>query len=167
MWADSLAGRSRLTRVMSNTPVSPRRMTALAAAGLLAPALILTLAACANPLDVAAKVHTEEFADRAAAEDGWVGVTMPAWIPEDAERIRNVATTNESNAVIAVDGGGQPQGCEEAERRGLPFDSRFGSLGEKLPTTVLACGPYELVETEGGWLGWFSATEAGQTPDDL
>ena len=86
-------------------------MTALAAAGLLAPALILTLAACANPLDVAAKVHTEEFADHAAAEDGWVGVTMPAWIPEDAERIRNVATTNESNAVIAVDGGGQPQGC--------------------------------------------------------
>jgi len=39
-------------------------------------------------------------------------------------------------------------------------------LGEPLPATVFACGPYEVVKTDAGWLGWFSATEKGQTPAD-
>lgn len=165
MRADSGSGCGGLTWTMTHHTAS-RPLRLLAAAGLLAPALVLTLAAC-NPMDAMSKVHSEEFADRAAAEDGWVGVSMPAWIPDDAGTIRNVASTNETNSVIAVDGGGEPRGCEQAERRALPFDSRFGSLGEPLPTSVLACGPYEVVATDTGWLGWFSATEEGQTPDDL
>jgi hypothetical protein len=152
---------------MSHTSAPLRRIASIAAAGLLAPVLVLSLAACANPMDVLAKVHSEEFADRTAAEAGWVGVEMPAWIPADAGTVRNTATTDETNAVIAVEGGGRPQGCATAERVGLPFDSRYGSLGESLPATVLACGPYEVVETETGWLGWFSAREQGQTPADL
>ncbi|MFJ6680082.1 hypothetical protein ACIQLK_13285 [Microbacterium sp. NPDC091382] len=140
------------------------RLRVAAAAGLVAPLLVLALAAC-NPMDALQKVHSEEFADRSAAQKGWVGVAMPEWIPAGATGIKNTATDDETNAVIAVEGG-ELEGCSEMDRRGLPFDSRYGSLGEPLPTTVFACGPYEVVRTDAGWLGWFSATEKGQTPDD-
>ncbi len=140
------------------------RLRLAAAAGLVAPLLVLALAAC-NPMDAVEKVHSEEFPDHAAAEKDWIGVDMPAWIPTDARSIKNTATNNETNAVIAVEGG-ELEGCPEMDRRGLPFDSRYGSLGEPLPTTVFACGPYEVVKTDAGWLGWFNATEEGQTPED-
>jgi hypothetical protein len=29
---------------------------------------------------------------------------------------------------------------------------------------VLLCGDYEVVAVDGGWVGWFSASEQGQTP---
>ena len=145
---------------------SSRRLRLAAAAGLVAPLLALTLAAC-NPMDVLEKVHSEEFDDRAAAEKGWVGVAMPEWIPADATKIKNTATNNETNSVIAVEGGSAPEGCEKKERLALPFDDRYGELGEPLPTTVFACEPYEVVQTETGWLGWFNAREENQTPDDL
>ena len=159
MRADSPVRPHGLTRVMTHT-----RLRLAAAAGLVAPLLVLALAAC-NPMDTLEKVHSEEFADRAAAAEGWVGVEMPAWIPADATSVKNTATTNETNAVIAVEGG-ELEDCAEMDRRGLPFDSRYGSLGEPLPATVFACGPYEVVKIDGGWLGWFTATEKGQTPAD-
>lgn len=144
---------------------SSRRLRLAAAAGLVAPLLVLALAAC-NPMDAIEKVHSEEFADRAAASKGWVGTALPSWIPTDAKTIKNTAATNETNAVISIEGGSEPEGCTETDRRGLPFDSRYGSLGEPLPTTVFACGPYEVVATETGWLGWFNAKKEGQTPQD-
>ncbi|MFI8631394.1 hypothetical protein ACIGEP_02205 [Microbacterium sp. NPDC077663] len=145
---------------------SSRRLRLAAAVGLVAPLLALTLAAC-NPMDVLEKVQSEEFGSRADAEKGWVGVAVPAWIPADATKIKNTATNNETNSVIAVEGGGAPEGCEKTDRVGLPFDSRYGSLGEPLPTEAFACGPYEVLEAGTGWLGWFNAREEGQTPDDL
>ncbi|GAA2170877.1 hypothetical protein GCM10009846_02750 [Agrococcus versicolor] len=120
-------------------------------------------------MDAMQHVHSESYDDVAAAEQGWVGVSAPAWLPADAEGIETTATNDETNAVIAVRGGTAPVGCEEGTRRSLPFDGRYGGFasGDELPDTVLLCGPYEVVETDAGWLGWFTATEAGQTPDDV
>lgn len=124
------------------------------------------LVGCAQIMDLAEKVHTEEFADRAAAADGWVEVPMPEWIPSDAGRIRNVATTDETNAVIAVDGGSElGDGCDEGPRSSLPFDARLGELEEPLPESAYLCDGYEVVETADGWLGWFTATTKGERPD--
>ncbi|MCR2812584.1 hypothetical protein [Microbacterium sp. zg.Y1084] len=155
-----------------NEPTSsprPSRIARLTATGLLGLAAVATLAGCANPMDIVSKVHTETFSDRKAADEGWVGVRMPEWIPADAGPIHSTATMNETNAVIFVEGGSDPQGCEEQDRRSLPFDGRYGGFPEDdaLPATVLACGPYEVLEIESGLLGWFNATEEGQTPDDL
>ncbi len=154
------------------TDSSPSSRAALrpraVAAALLGAALLLASTGCSALLDAAEKVHSETYDDRAAAADGWVGVSMPEWIPADAENIRTTATNNETNAVIAVDSETEPEGCEETDRRGLPFDDRYGGFDDAadLPDTVLACGPYEVVPTGSGWLGWFNATEEGQTPED-
>jgi hypothetical protein len=150
-------------------PAEPGRTRRRAVAVALGVALTGVLAGCSNPMDALQHVHSESFADLASAEEGWVGVETPAWIPVDAEGIRSTATDDETNAVIAVDGGTEPLGCEEGPRRSLPFDGRYGGIasGDALPETVLLCGPYEVVETDSGWLGWFTATETGQTPDDL
>ncbi|QCR18443.1 hypothetical protein [Agrococcus sp. SGAir0287] len=134
-----------------------------------AAAAVVLLAGCSSLMDPLHGVHTEAFVDRAAAEDGWVGVPMPSWIPEDSTEIRTTATTNEQNAVIAVTSDEQPIGCEPAPRVSLPFDGRYGGIddGEGLPEEVLRCGAYEVAPTADGWIGWFTATEEGQTPEDV
>lgn len=132
-------------------------------------AAILLLAGCASLTDGLHDVHTEAFVDREAAEAGWVGVPMPDWLPADATEIRTTATNDETNAVIAVTSDAGPVGCEMAPRVSLPFDGRYGGIdaGDGLPDEVLRCGAYEVVATAHGWLGWFTATEPGQTPDDV
>lgn len=142
-----------------------RRLPAIAA--LAAASLALTaLTGCTSITDAFERVHSESFDTRAAAAEGWVGVTMPEWLPEDASSIRTTATTDESRAVIAFTGG-QPSGCVEGPRSALPFDGRYGGFADatELPDEVLWCGPYEVHETADGWLAWFNATEAGQTPE--
>lgn len=139
-------------------------IVALAAATLAGAALT----GCTSISDVVEKVHSESFDTRADAAAGWVGVPMPAWLPDDAGDIRTAATINESNAVIAFSGG-EPSGCAEGARSTLPFDDRYGGFADasELPDEVLRCGPYELNQTPEGWLAWFNATEAGQTPVSL
>lgn len=136
-------------------------LAALAAAALAA----VALTGCTNISDVFERVHSESFDTRADAAEGWVGVPMPDWLPDDAADIRTTATLNETNAVIAFTGG-EPRECEEGARSTLPFDGRYGGFeeGSELPDDVLRCGPYEVHETAEGWLAWFNATEAGQTP---
>jgi hypothetical protein len=141
------------------------RASALLAA---ASAAAIALTGCSAVMNTLEKVHEESFADRAAAEAGWVGVAMPSWIPEDAAEVRNVATTDETNAVIAFSSEADladAQECAPAERVGLPFDTRFGSLDAELPDDVLACGVYEVAPIDGGWLAWFAAREEGETPE--
>mgnify|MGYP000856827571 CR=1 FL=1 len=132
-------------------------------------AAILLLAGCASLTDGLHDVHTEAFVDREAADAGWVGVAMPDWLPADATEIRTTATNDETNAVIAITSDDGPVGCEMAPRVSLPFDGRYGGIdaGDGLPEEVLRCGAYEVVATADGWLGWFTATEPGQTPDDV
>lgn len=137
-------------------------MAALAVASL----AVVALTGCASITDTLENVHSESFDTRAEASSGWVGVAAPEWLPEDAARIRTTATTNESSAVIAFTGSG-PIGCEERARATLPFDGRYGGFADasELPDEVLWCGRYEVHETDDGWLAWFNATEAGQTPE--
>ena len=139
-----------------HTPIPALAMAALAVAA---------LTGCTSITDLVENVHSESFDTRAEAEAGWVGVPMPGWLPADAADIRSTATTNESNAVIAYTGG-EPSGCEAGTRSTMPFDGRYGGFGDAsdLPDQVLQCGSYELHETPEGWLAWFNATEAGQTP---
>ena len=137
-------------------------LAAIAAAALAA----VALTGCSSFTDVLERVHSESFESRADAADGWVGVPMPAWLPEDATDIRTTATTDESRAVIAF-AGDEPSGCVGGARASLPFDGRYGGFKDPadLPDDVLWCGPYEVHETPDGWPAWFTATEAGQTPD--
>jgi hypothetical protein len=136
-------------------------ITALAAAAL----AVVALTGCTSMNDLVERVHSESFDTRADAAAGWVGVPMPDWLPADAADIRTTATTNESNAVFAYRGG-EPTGCEEGTRSTLPFDGRYGGFADasELPDEVLRCGPYEVHATPDGWLAWFNATEAGQSP---
>ncbi len=137
------------------------RIAALAAAAL----AIAGLTGCTSITDTFERVHSESFDSRADASDGWVGVPMPAWLPEDAGDIRSTATIAETNAVIAFTGG-EPIDCTRDARSTLPFDGRYGGFEEasELPDELLWCGPYEVHQTAEGWLAWFNATEEGQTP---
>jgi hypothetical protein len=140
--------------------------TRVAVGGALLVSASLLLTGCSAVEDILGKVHEESFDSRAAASEGWVGVTMPSWIPEDATTISSVATTDETNSVISTDGNALAGECVEAERLKIPFDARFGELPDPLPGTVMHCGAYEVAQVDGGWLGWFGATEPGQRPDE-
>jgi len=135
-------------------------------AGLL---LVVGLAGCAAIGDVFSKQHREEFASYDAAAEGWVGVGIPEWIPADATDLRNLATTDETVAVVRVVSDSALAGdCAPGDRRGIPsLAVEWADLGwaeNGFPDRVQLCGDYEVTPTEDGWLGWFNATETGQTP---
>ena len=140
-----------------------------AAAGILV--LAGTLSGCSAIVDALHKVHQEQFANYAAAEDGWAGVALPAWVPADATNLRNYATTDETQAVVGVTTPSTPIGCVPGARTTMPFElpewapaalleNEDGTLIEE----VLLCGDYQVAPVDGGWVGWFAAREAGQTP---
>lgn len=139
----------------------PRAIAVLATASL----AMTALAGCSSITDTVERVHSESFDTRVDAAEGWIGVPMPAWLPDDASSIRTTATTDETMAVIAFNGG-EPSGCTEGPRSTMPFDGRYGGFSDasELPDEVLWCGPYEVHATSDGWLAWFNATEEGQTP---
>ncbi|GAB3410707.1 hypothetical protein GCM10027515_31380 [Schumannella luteola] len=138
-----------------------RRAALVTGAAALAAASLL-LAGCSTLMDSMHKVHSESFDDHVEAAKGWIGVQLPEWIPASATDIRNVATDDETNAVIAAKGGDLPSWCLEMPRQGLPFDTRFGKIG--LPDRVQRCGDYEIVDQDGEWIGWYSAREPGAKP---
>lgn len=131
--------------------------------------LVGSLAGCAAIGDALGKQHREEFATFDTAAEGWVGVDIPAWIPADATDLRNLATSDESVSVVRVVSGSALAGdCSPADRSGIPSlsadwaDLDWSTHG--FPDQVQRCGDYEVTPTEDGWLGWFNATEPGQTP---
>lgn len=136
------------------------------ALGALLVAVTATLSGCTAIMQQLQQVHEESFADYAAAESGWVGVALPEWVPADATELRNLATDDESNSVIRVTSGEPLAGdCVTSQRRTLPFETTdWAPELSPFPKTVQACGDYEVVAVDGGWLGWFAATEPGQTP---
>lgn len=125
--------------------------------------LIAALTGCAQLDRMVSQQHEESFPTYAAAEEGWVGVDIPAWIPGDATELRNVATFDETVAVMRVVADEEPSGCVTAERRGIPALAAEWSTQE-WPDEVLRCGEYEVMPMDDGWLGWFQASEPGQTP---
>jgi hypothetical protein len=151
-------------------PSTPQLLTPLAAgaAVLLAAA---SLTGCSQLLDELHKVHEESYSGYAEAQKGWVGVDVPAWIPDDATGLHNYATNDETQSVVAVTSADEPVGCEDGPRRGLPFATTDWAPAAvvELPDgglidEVLHCGDYEVVAYGEGWVGWFSATQEGQTP---
>ena len=129
-------------------------------------ALALSMTGCSTLTNIAQKTHDESFADRASATGGWSGVPAPSWLPADATDIHNLATNDETNAVIALRSvSREPTGCVEADRTAIPFDSpSWAPKLDRFPDRVERCGDYEVMRIDGGLLGWFSATEAGQKP---
>ncbi len=157
------------------TRTRPLPSTAQLLAPVAAGAALLLLAGglsgCSAVMDALHKVHQEQHPTYDAAERDWVGVRIPAWIPEDAVELRNYATTDETQAFVLVASDSEPRGCAPAERVGLPFEvpdwAPEGLLLEddgSLRSEVLRCGDYEVLAVDGGWAGWFAATEPGQTP---
>jgi hypothetical protein len=131
--------------------------------------LVGALAGCTQIDDLLSRQHREEFPTRAEAAEGWVGVDLPSWIPADATALRNLATFDETVAVIRVVSDEPLAGdCAPGERRGIPsLAEEWTDLGwdeNGFPDEVERCGDYEVVPTDDGWLGWFNATEPGQTP---
>lgn len=144
------------------TPIAAGAAVLLAAA---------SLTGCSQLLDSLHQVHQESFASYGDAAEGWVGVDIPSWIPDDATELHNYATLNEEQAVVGVTSASQPVGCADAPRRALPFATTDWAPAEvlELPdggllTDVFQCGDYEVVPYGDGWVGWFSAEESGQTP---
>lgn len=125
--------------------------------------LVATLAGCTAIDDVLSRQHREDFDTYDVAAEGWVGVDIPSWIPDDATDLRNLATTDETVAVIRVVSDSPLTDCEPAERRGLPALAADWSTQE-WPDEVQRCGDYEVMPMDDGWLGWFNATAPGQTP---
>lgn len=144
----------------------PNRAHALLLLLPLAAGLVLTTTGCSAVENAVHRTHEERFADRAAAVQGWKGVTAPAWLPDDATDIHNLATNDETNSVIlARSTSALPAGCREADRRSVPFDTAsWAPTLDRFPDRVERCGDYEVMQVDGAWLGWFTATEAGQTP---
>lgn len=157
---------------MSNRtlPSTSQLLTPIAAgAAVLLAASALT--GCAQLLDSLHQVHQESFTSYREAADGWVGVDIPSWIPDDASELHNYATLDESQAVIGVTSSSQPVGCTDAPRRTLPFATTDWAPSDALElpdggllNDVFLCGDYEVVPYGDGWLGWFSAEETGQAP---
>ncbi len=133
--------------------------------------LVGGLSGCSAIMDSLHKVHQEQFDTYEAAEAGWVGVALPSWIPDDATDLRNYATTDESQSFVGATTDSEPVGCEPGTRTKIPFTVPDWAPANLLETDdgaliedVLLCGDYEVVSVDGGWVGWFSASEQGQTP---
>lgn len=131
--------------------------------------LVGTLAGCSQIDDLLSQEHREQFPTYAEAAEGWVGVDIPDWIPDDATDLRNLATVDETVSVVRVVTDSELAGsCEEVARRGIPaLAADWADLGwdtTGFPDEVQRCGDYEITPTDDGWLGWFNATEPGQTP---
>ncbi|WP_210505374.1 hypothetical protein [Naasia sp. SYSU D00057] len=148
----------------------PYDSTSVAAVAFAGCALLIALTGCAQLTDLVEKRHEERFDTYAQAADGWVGVEMPSWIPDDATHLHNVATTDESQSLIRVTSDSElPDVCSPAERSGMPaltvdWAPTEDWTVEDWPDEVALCGDYEVVPYEDGWIGWFRATAPGQTP---
>lgn len=126
----------------------------VAATAFVGGALVLALTGCAQVMNTLTNQHEENFDSYAAAEEGWVGVEIPSWIPVDATDLRNLATNNEGIAVIRVVTDSPLAGhCETADRLGIPqLDAEWST--EEWPARVERCGDYEVMPMDDGWLGW-------------
>ena len=151
-------------------PTSSQLLTPIAA-GAAVVLLAATLTGCSQMLNELKHVHEESHTTYTHADTDWVGVDIPAWIPDDATGLHNYATTNETQAVIGVGSSSEPIGCVDAPRRSLPFATTDWAPAEALElpdcgliSDVLQCGDYEVVAYGEGWVGWFSAQQEGQTP---
>lgn len=117
-------------------------------------ALLIALTGCSQIIHTLANQHEEHFETYPAAAEGWVGVDIPTWIPDDATDLRNLATTDESVAVVRVVTDSPLAGdCETEERRGIPqLDAEWST--EEWPAEIERCGDYEVMPMDDGWLGW-------------
>lgn len=173
-WTETTSSHSRAwigreADARGRSPHEARSMTRLdpatAAAGAFGVGILLiALTGCAQLDRLVSREHEESFATYADAEAGWVGVGIPDWIPDDATELRNVATFDETVAVMRVTTDEEPVGCTTAERRGLPALAADWSV-PTWPDEVLRCGDYEVMPVDDGWLGWFQAREPGQRPE--
>lgn len=148
-------------RVMTRSSFDP----ATAAAGAFACGILLiAITGCAQIANFVAKQHEESYATYEAAARDWVGVDIPDWIPLDASDLRNLATNDETVSVIRVVSESPLAGdCTTTDRRGIPTLAADWST-QSWPDQVQLCGDYEVIPMDDGWLGWFNATEPGQTP---
>jgi len=141
-----------------------RSSATTATAALMGAALLLGVTACANIDNLLHQRHEESFDDYAAAAEGWVGVDIPAWIPDDSTQLHNLATNDETVSVTRVTTASDlPADCVEQARHGIPvFDVSWST--DAWPDTVSLCGDYEVMAMSDGWLGWFNPASEGDTP---
>ncbi|MFD1722697.1 hypothetical protein [Amnibacterium endophyticum] len=130
-------------------------------------ALAVALAGCsASPLVAHRRGGTA--ADPAALLKAWsTPATQPGWLPEDATRIRWVASTrggaDRAAAVLeARSAGPLPDSCTA-----LP-DGRGAAIGaawapQRVPAEVRRCGNWAVTAIDGGYYGWTPVDAAAAT----
>ena len=128
----------------------------VAATAFVGGAALIVLTGCSQMMNVLEREHEERFETYAAAADGWVGVDIPSWIPDDATDLRNLATEDETVAVMRVVSESPLAGqCELVPREGIPaLDTDWST--EEWPDEVARCGDYEVMPMADGWLGWLN-----------
>ena len=126
--------------------------------------LLIAVTGCTQIDNLLSQQHEEVFTTYQQAERDWVGVDVPSWIPDDATDLRNLATFDETVSVIRVVTDSDLAGeCAPGDRSGIPVLEADWST-QDWPDRVQRCGDYEVMPMDDGWLGWFNATEKGQTP---
>ena len=78
-FAEDMSTRTMPSTSQLLTPIAAGAAVLLAAA---------SLTGCSQLLDSLHKVHQESYTSYAEAAEGWVGVDIPSWIPEDATELR-------------------------------------------------------------------------------
>jgi hypothetical protein len=127
--------------------------------------LLIAVTGCTQIGNLLSQQHEETFSTYSHAQRDWVGVDIPSWIPDDATHLRNLATLDETVSVIRiVTDSGLAGECAPDDRSGIPALAADWST-EDWPDLVQRCGDYEVMPLDDGWLGWFNATEEGQTPN--
>ena len=137
-----------------------KRLFTLAAAAL----VVATLSGCSAINSTIYSRHEEYFDTYAQASDGWVGGSIPTWIPTNSTAVRSSTTNNGDQRIIRVETESEPVGtCEEApapELEALPS----GWTPQIFPDEVTVCGDYSLIEADGGWFGWYASAAAAVDP---
>ncbi|MBI5160073.1 MAG: hypothetical protein HY996_01420 [Micrococcales bacterium] len=136
------------------------------AAGAVVVGLAGVLGGCATIADAAQKQHEEVFDSYRTAQQDWRGPSLPAWVPQDATRIRALSTDNGSDVMVRVDSTDSlPAQCASADRKNLPYTTRdWAPDAAELPDRVTRCGDWEIVSTDDGYYAWFHAAAAGDLP---
>jgi len=104
--------------------------------------------------------HEEYFDTYAEAQDGWVGGSIPAWIPTDSTAVRSITTTDGDKRIVRVKTKSEPVGSCTTEPSPDTTPLPSGWTPQVFPSEVTVCGDYSIIAADGGWFGWLASAEA-------
>lgn len=131
---------------------------AVLTAGAAAVLLPLVLTGCSGAAGWLPRERHGVASSRAALELAWsTPASQPAWLPEDATRIRWIASTRGGAdrapaALLADTGAALPRSCRPAERHGRAAIA--ASWAPSAVQEVRRCGNWAVAAVDGGYYAW-------------